>query len=239
MFSVALVGPDGAGKTTLCRRLEESFPIPVKYIYMGISTEASNVMLPTTRLMRNLKHKLGVKTEQGGPPDLNRSKMPPRGMLKRFAAIIKSILRLINQLAEEWYRQFTAWSYQRRGTIVLYDRHFFIDYYAYDILAGGTQKSFTQSIHGFMLVHLYPKPDLVVHLDAPTAVLYSRKSEGSLEALEHRRQEYFQLKDIFDQFVTIDASQPQEQVLQQVSKLIWDFYQMQIGKKIKVQRVKS
>src|SRR3989304_4897316 len=70
MFSVALVGPDGAGKTTLCRRLEESFPIPVKYIYMGVSSEASNLMLPTTRLLRGLKRKLGVNQEQAGPPDL-------------------------------------------------------------------------------------------------------------------------------------------------------------------------
>jgi thymidylate kinase len=236
MFSVALVGPDGAGKTTLCRRLEESFPIPVKYIYMGVSTDASNVMLPTTRLLRGLKRKLGIKTEQAGPPDSNRAKPPPKGILKRFTSTLKSSLRLINQLSEEWYRQFLAWYYQRRGTIVVFDRHFFTDYYAYDILAGVTPKSLAQRIHGFMLTRLYPKPDLVVHLDAPAAVLYDRKSEGTLEALEHRRQEYFQLKDSFDHFVTIDASQSQEQVVQQVFGLIYEFYKTRSGRKIKVQR---
>jgi len=236
MFSVALVGPDGAGKTTLCRRLEERFPIPVKYIYMGVSTDASNVMLPTTRLLRGLKRKLGVKTEQAGPPDPNRAKSPPQGVLKRFTSTLKSSLRLINQLSEEWYRQFMAWNYQRRGTIVVFDRHFFTDYYAYDILAGVTPKSLAQRIHGFILTRLYPKPDLVVHLDAPAAVLYDRKSEGTLEALEHRRQEYFQLKDSFDHFVTIDASQSQDQVVQQVFGLIYEFYQARSGSKIKVQR---
>ena len=236
MFSVALVGPDGAGKTTLCRRLEESFPIPVKYIYMGVSSEASNLMLPTTRLLRGLKRKLGVNTEQAGPPDSKQAKPPPQGVLKRFTSTLKSSLRLINQLSEEWYRQFMAWNYQRRGTIVVFDRHFFTDYYAYDILAGVNQKSLAQRIHGFMLTHLYPKPDLVVHLDAPAAVLYDRKSEGTLEALEHRRQEYFQLKDSFDHFVTIDASQSQEQVVQQVAGLIYEFYQARSGSKIKVQR---
>src|SRR4030067_747769 len=210
MFSVALVGPDGAGKTTLCQRLEESFPIPVKYIYRGVSADASNVMLPTTRLLRGLKRKLGVKTEQAGPPDPNRAKSPPQGVLKRFTSTLKSSLRLINQLSEEWYRQFMAWNYQRRGTIVVFDRHFFTDYYAYDILAGVTPKSLAQRIHGFMLTRLYPKPDLVVHLDAPAAVLYDRKSEGALEALERRRPEYFKLKDSFDHFVTIDARQSAE-----------------------------
>ena len=236
MFSVALVGPDGTGKTTLCRRLEESFPIPVKYIYIGVSTEASNIMLPTTRLLRGLKRMLGMKTEQAGPPDIYRVKVPPKGAFKRFAAALKSSLRLINQLSEEWYRQFIAWSYQRRGTIVVFDRHFFFDYYAYDIQAGVAPKSLTRRINGFMLARIYPKPDLVVHLDAPAAVLYSRKNEGTLEALEHRRQEYFQLKDFFEHFVTIDASQTLEQVVQQASTLIWEFHQARSYRNIKVQR---
>ena len=49
MVTVALIGADGAGKTSVARALERSRDLPIKYLYMGINTEASNHMLPTTR----------------------------------------------------------------------------------------------------------------------------------------------------------------------------------------------
>ncbi|MGH3091699.1 MAG: hypothetical protein ACRDOG_05135, partial [Gaiellaceae bacterium] len=54
-FTVALIGPDGAGKTTVARRLEGSLEGPVKYLYMGVNPDASNHLLPTTRLAHALK----------------------------------------------------------------------------------------------------------------------------------------------------------------------------------------
>jgi len=37
MFSVAVVGPDGSGKTTICRRLRDTLGLPTRYVYMGIA----------------------------------------------------------------------------------------------------------------------------------------------------------------------------------------------------------
>ena len=48
-FSVALIGADGAGKTTVGRMLEQRSTLPVRYLYMGLNPAASNRMLPTTR----------------------------------------------------------------------------------------------------------------------------------------------------------------------------------------------
>src|SRR3712207_8707740 len=50
--------------------------------------------------------------------------------------------------------------------------------------------------HGFVLAHVYPKPDLVVYLDAPPEVMLARKGEGSVEALARRRGEYLALADV-------------------------------------------
>ena len=55
MTTVALIGADGAGKTTVARRLPDLLPVPVRYLYMGVSTDSSNVMLPTTRVTRRIK----------------------------------------------------------------------------------------------------------------------------------------------------------------------------------------
>ena len=55
MIAVALIGPDGSGKTTIARRLEREVGVPARYLYMGVSPDASNRMLPTTRLALAVK----------------------------------------------------------------------------------------------------------------------------------------------------------------------------------------
>ena len=55
MFTVALIGPDGAGKSTVGRELERRLSFPAKYIYMGVNLESSNLVLPTTRLILGIK----------------------------------------------------------------------------------------------------------------------------------------------------------------------------------------
>jgi hypothetical protein len=37
-----------------------------------------------------------------------------------------------------------------------------------------------------MLEHFYPKPNLVIYLDAPAEMLFARKKEGTIELLEQR-----------------------------------------------------
>lgn len=220
MVTVALIGPDGAGKTTICRQLEQTLPLPVKYLYMGVNRDASNSMLPTTRLIRAVKRRLGAPPDTAGPPDPARIKRRPKGMLKGLLYDLKGALRLANQLGEEWYRQGLAWYYQRRGYVVLFDRHFYADYYAYDIANGHHERPFTRRVHGFLLQHAYPRPDLVVYLDAPAEVLFARKGEGTIAALERRRQEYLQLRDLVREFVVVDASRPLDQVVSTVADLI-------------------
>lgn len=222
MFTVALIGSDGAGKTTIGRRLEREMPQAIKYVYMGINLEASNLVLPTTRLLRGMKRILG-RPDTGGPPDPTRKKSRPKGTVKRAASTLKSTLRLLNRLAEEWFRQILTWYYLRRGYIVLFDRHFFSDYYAHDIAGNDPDRAFTRRVHGFVLDRLYPKPDLIILLDAPAELLYARKGEGTPELLERRRQEYLQLRDRIEHFSIVDASQPLDEVAHDVVTLIEQF----------------
>lgn len=224
MFTVALIGPDGAGKTTVGQQLAPHLSYPVKYLYMGVSSDSSNVMLPTTRLARALKRAAGAKPDIAGPPDLNQVLNPKsKGPLKQLVSNLRASLRLINRLSEEWYRQALAWYYQRQGQIVIFDRHFFSDYYAYDIAHQAQGLPLSRRIHGFVLERLYPKPDLVIYLDAPAEVLFARKGEGSIEALERRRHDYLQLQNLIKNFAIIDAAQPQDQVVREVINLIQSY----------------
>ncbi|HEX4930104.1 MAG TPA: hypothetical protein VFV62_05275, partial [Gaiellaceae bacterium] len=134
MFTVALVGPDGAGKTTVARRLERELGLPVEYLYMGVSARSSNRLLPTTRLAHALKRARGAAPDTAGPRDPESvRRAAPGGAVKRARRSIRASLRLVNRLAEEWNRQFLAARFVRRGSIVIFDRHFFADYHAYDV----------------------------------------------------------------------------------------------------------
>lgn len=234
MFTVALIGPDGAGKTTIGRRLEQTLPLPIKYLYMGVNLDASNRMLPTTRLLHAIKKRNGAEPDTAGPPDPSRSVPRPKGPVKRVAANVKGALGLANRIAEEWFRQSVAWSYQRRGYIVLFDRHFFADYHAYDIAASGEKRTLRSRLHGIMLERVYPKPDLVIYLDAPGEVLFARKGEGTVALLEARRRDYLQMRDLVKNFVVVDASQTTEAVMRDVTERICEFHRRRHGPSGKV-----
>ena len=128
MFTVALVGADGAGKTTVSQRINGLLPFPVKYIYMGISPESSNIALPTLRIVSAIKRAMGRGSDMAGPPDPTRVYHLPKGVMARIIGGLKSSLRLANRLSEEWFRQCVVWYFQRRGYIVIFDRHFFSDF---------------------------------------------------------------------------------------------------------------
>lgn len=220
MFTVALIGADGAGKTTVARAVESSLPLPVRYMYMGISPLSSNYALPTTRLISRVKRALGLKPDIAGPPDPTRRPARPRSLPKRLLWTAKSLLHLANRLGEEAYRQAVAWWFRRRGIIVVSDRDFFIDYFAYDVANPDPNRSLASRLHGFVLTRFYRRPDLVIMLDAPAELLFARKGEGSVELLERRRQEYLQLREHVRQFVIVDATQSQAEVLHDVTAII-------------------
>ncbi len=218
MTSVALIGADGAGKTTVAARLPEVLPVPVRYLYMGVSADSSNVLLPTTRAARRIKRAFGAAPDTAGPPSHDRRPRAPRSPGKRVAGGLRSGLRLGNRFAEEWYRQLLAWRWQRAGSVVLFDRHFFIDYHAYDV--AGVHRSIGQRLHGWMLRRVYPKPDIVIYLDAPGAVLLARKGEGTVDALERRRDEYRAIAGSVRHFVEVDATKPLDDVVAEVADAI-------------------
>jgi thymidylate kinase len=164
-FTVALIGCDGAGKTTVARALERTPDLPVRYLYMGVSAESSNRRLPSTRIAHAVKQRRMTHR----PP---RPAGPP-GLPRRTCRAGRAGLRLANRLAEEWYRQLIAQRYVARGWVVVFDRHFLADYHASDV--AGVDRPLSRRIHGWVLAHAYPRPALVILLDAPPEVLHARK----------------------------------------------------------------
>jgi thymidylate kinase len=219
-FTVALIGCDGAGKTTVARELERRSSLPVRYLYMGVSSDSSDRQLITTRIAHVVKRRRGAPPDTAGPPELPPAAPPPAQVRRRLRRSARAALRLANRVADEWYRQALASFSLRRGQIVVFDRHFVADFHATEIAVRAPTA--TQRLHGLMLARLYPRPDLVIFLDAPPEVLHARKGEGTLSSLARRRSDYLRLARTTDRFAVVDATQPLDAVVATVTRILRD-----------------
>lgn len=220
MTTVTLIGADGSGKSTLADALVRQLPVPCERLYMGVSRSSSNRMLVTTRLL----HAVSPKTDEGGPPDADQrlaSRRPGVVAAMRRAAHVGVLI------TEECYRQIVSSWLQARGRLVIYDRHFFIDYYAHDIT---NPTSPARRVHGWWLRWVYPKPGLVLFLDAPADVVLGRKGEGTVTALEARRREYHAIRAVLPDVVVIDATRSPEAVAAEALREIEAYRKRRAGR---------
>jgi thymidylate kinase len=215
MRTVALIGPDGAGKSTVAREVARRVA-PARYLYMGVNLEESALTLPTTRLA------LAIKRARGRGPRMTADWSAVQPGLRGRKRVVKeayAAIRLLGWLAEEWYRALLARIYARQGNLVIFDRHFLFDYYASHVRRQPGQL-LAARVHGMLLRRFYPRPDMVVVLDAPAEVLHARKREQSVETLERRRQEYLSLSAIAPDFTVVDATRSQADVADEITALV-------------------
>jgi thymidylate kinase len=215
---IALVGGDGAGKTTIARELEASGdPVACRYLYMGQSVTSSDRALPTSRLARAAKERAaaapaGADATTAATPKTGKKK--PRSKLRAAAS-------LANRIAEAAWRRLLIWRITRRGTVVVTDRHFSFEAAAYagDRGTGGPAfDRFEYRVMGWL-----GRPDLVIMLDAPAEALFARKGETSVRRLEKRRDAMLAEGGRLSNFVRIDADRPYEAVLADVRAAIAAF----------------
>jgi thymidylate kinase len=220
MFTVSLIGPDGVGKTTVAKRVEALFPYPIKSIYMGLNISEANYSLPTTRLWHTAVRPRLMKDGQ----------LDPRGRRKRQHTsystripfyrcpdiIVRKTLGLSHELLEEWYRYLIAWIYEKRGYIVILDRHFLYDFFNFNGHRRDPIYEWKRKIHNFVLQLTVPEPELVICLDAPSEVIFKRKNEFDLDEIEIKREQYLQVGSLVKNFTIINANQNLDSVVSDV-----------------------
>lgn len=232
MSTVALIGGDGAGKTTIAKKIEEFCPLPTKYLYMGINPQASEFSLPTSRLIYVLKKRSykkevektkAVKAEDKSSHYLEYS--------KTVRDPVWTALRLLNRLMEAWYRQFVSMYYQMRGYIIIYDRHPLFDAAP---LMKSSKKNFNSrmnDLNHWVIRHFFPKPNLSIYLDAPAELLHARKGESTPDYLNRQRNAFLEQGKKTSNFIRVDATQPLEKVFDDVQQIILAFYGEKVGKR--------
>lgn len=198
-LSVALLAPDGAGKSTLAYQLSRDPLLRARLIYMGTNVRANTVGLPTTAW---LHLQIKKRTTNGAA---------------RILRLLKAAA-FVNRVIEQWYRSITAMYHLVRGRFVIYDR------YMYDSWLISRKMNWRKRLRRGLLEICCAPPDLVILLDAPGEVLFQRKGEHSPEWLEQQRQGYLKLAERLPQMCIIDAQQSAEQVRRQATSLIWRAY---------------
>jgi thymidylate kinase len=126
------------------------------------------------------------------------------------------LIRITNWLAEEAYRATLARRIQRRGALVVFDRHFFCDYYASAVGPSDGPRPLDTRLHGYVLRRWYPRPELTLFLDAPPEVLIARKPGETLDQVARRRLEYLNLAGVLPAFEIVDANRPVSEVIEDV-----------------------
>ena len=214
--TIAVVGADGSGKTSIANALLANGVVPIKYLYMGPAIGSSNHALPTSRLIALLRRR---KAAGLLPED---ARMPPQELMSeqmqqrlQRGPILKT-LGLINRVAEEWYRQLLAWTYQLQGYSVLCDRHYLFEYCPDSPSNRKPSARMSERLHNWLLAKCYPEPDLVIFLDAPADVLHARKPEWNTEYLNRQRTRILEQGACTRHFSIVDAQQPFPAVLEAV-----------------------
>jgi hypothetical protein len=197
-LTIALLAPDGAGKTTLALELAREPFIQARPIYLGLNGDIKNLRLPTTRWLQQLTESVNGKR---GPAPL---------WLKP--------LRAGSRLSEQWSRYAAAFYQRLRGRFVVLDRH------PQEENLNGRSFTLKSRLRRWLLAAGCPTPDLLVVLDAPGDVLYQRKGEHDPEWLESQRRNLLELRNRVPDTVVVDATREFSQVRSEVVALIWGRY---------------
>jgi thymidylate kinase len=207
-MSVVVLGPDGAGKSSVTTALETVRLPPVfdRSVCWGF-------VPPLHRLIgRNL-----------GPSSEPHS-LPARSPLN-------SALR-----ATYWFLYSTV-GYARvhlalaRSSLVLYDRHLV------DILVDPKRYRYAGPMWPMRLMwRIIPKPDLVILLDAPAEIIQARKQEVPFAETVRQREEYLELVQGLRNGRVIDASRSFDEVTNRATEIIVDFLSARTARRLRLHK---
>ncbi|MEM3434358.1 MAG: hypothetical protein QXP27_09335, partial [Candidatus Methanomethyliaceae archaeon] len=202
---VVVLGPDGAGKSTLVDNLQEQLQGPFR-----------------RTAVLHFKPRLFGKKGPGAPVTDPHGK-PPRSLP---ASIAKLAYYLASYLLGYWLR---IRPLLVKSTLVLFDRYYddlLVDPRRYRYGAPMWLAHFVQ--------RRIQRPDLFLILDVPEQQLVARKREVPWEELGRQREAYRRLAEALPNAILVDGSLPAEAVAQNAREIVLDFLHERYLKRRKI-----
>lgn len=210
-LTVAILGPDGAGKSTLIEAIDAAQVLPTAVVYMGGNAATANHSLPTTRWL--VRHgAIDTWAPAAVTSVLNRQ----NSVIARTWRSVREAVKFANEVFEFAYRFAIAFSAKSSGKVVLFDRYIYDP--LIDALVNGASRG--QWLRARLFQRVFPKPDLVVILGAPGSLLFERKGEHSPQSLDRMLSACRWVVRDFPSVEYLDATQPSTEVLRRAISCI-------------------
>jgi thymidylate kinase len=191
-FHIVMLGPDGAGKSSVVDTLETSMAGAFDHVVvLGFAP-------PLFKLWRR------------GPANTS----TPHAAKPRSYAV--STIRALFWLAYNLLGHITLRLAKARNTLIVNDRHFI------DILVDPVRYRYAGPRWLLNVIRkVMPQPDAIVLLYGPAEVLQARKKELSIEETRRQCRDYLALVKDQKTGMTVDAAQPFEGVMRDVCGIIF------------------
>jgi thymidylate kinase len=201
-FFLVLVGPDGAGKSTIAKLLIESEFAKKAFLKRVIFYRRFHIswLKKIVQKSKNLDVATFVtEVKSDGSVD----QLPP------FKAAIYNIYLATEYFLGHYYLQ----RLKPSAGLVVFDRYF------YDNLVF---QDFLRCPRGLLkfLTKLVPRPDATIYLRNDARTIYSRRPEWSLQEIERQTRSYEDLVALLPNSYTIDTSKELENITEEIISIV-------------------
>jgi thymidylate kinase len=199
-FFITLLGPDGAGKTTIAKLLVESdalkniFPRQ-KYFYRRFE-------VPWKNLIHQIK-RTGVRLDAEVRDD--RSVVPMEPLKALIYAVYLACEYFTGHLFLRWWKS--------NAGLVVFDRYFY-DYLVFEDFARCPWWLL------FILAKIVPRPDALIYLQNDAATIYARKPERSIPEINRQIKICERLVARLPNSFTINSSKAPEKMVGDIKNII-------------------
>lgn len=204
---IAFIGPDGCGKSLVISVIRQQFAQAFREV---------QCFHLRPQLLRRKTNAIGVVTDPHG--------QPARGLLASVAKVF--------YFAADYSLGylFLIAPALRLTQLIIFDR------YIYDLLVDSKRVRYGGPAWLLRLAaRLVPRPDLIILLDAPAEVLWSRKQEVPFDEVVRQRAAYVQLASTLPSTIVVNAAQPPPDVIHDVLDVLITHFSRRTADRLEIQ----